>query len=88
MRNSDGQCKCQNIESSDLLKTTKPLLPSQIEFLESVTLHGALDLSKSLRMIHDLALYHSDISFNDDEKTALYNLKILWEAFERISEET
>jgi hypothetical protein len=37
-------------------------------------------------MIHDLAPYHSDVPFDTAEKTALFDLKVLWEGFERMGE--
>ncbi|MCF2504807.1 hypothetical protein L0663_15545 [Dyadobacter sp. CY107] len=43
-------------------------------------------MSQSLKMIHDLALYHSDVLFGIAEKSALFDLKALWEGFERMQE--
>ncbi|NIJ52748.1 hypothetical protein FHS68_001918 [Dyadobacter arcticus] len=37
-------------------------------------------------MIHDLALYHSDIPVGNVEKSALFDLKVLWEGFEKMEE--
>ena len=61
---------------------------SQFEFLDYLKFHGWGQLSKSLRLVHDLALYHSDVPFNEGEKAALFDLKILWEGFERIGKES
>jgi hypothetical protein len=44
------------------------------------------ELAHSLKMIHDLALYHSDISFDTAEKSALFDLKVLWEGFEKMQD--
>ncbi|KAA6431591.1 hypothetical protein FEM33_25130 [Dyadobacter flavalbus] len=60
---------------------------SQADFLELVLSHGVMEFSRSLKLIHDLALYHSDISFNKVEKSALFDLKLLWESFEQIERE-
>lgn len=69
-------------------KKVKVLLtPSQAEFIDFVLFHGVNDLSKSLRLIHDLALYHSDVIVDETEKTALFDVKLLWEGFDRIGEE-
>jgi len=57
---------------------------SQADFMELVLSHGVQELSRSLKLIHDLALYHSDISFNKVEKSALFDLKLLWEGFEQL----
>ncbi|ACT91363.1 hypothetical protein Dfer_0092 [Dyadobacter fermentans DSM 18053] len=37
-------------------------------------------------MVHDLALYHSDVPFDQAEKDALCDLKLLWEGLERMAE--
>jgi hypothetical protein len=37
-------------------------------------------------MIYDLALYHSDVPFDKAKKSALFDLKVLWEGFERMQE--
>lgn len=60
------------------------LTPSQSEFIEFVLFYGASELSKSLKLVHDMALYHSDISINADEKRALFSVKCLWEGVEEI----
>jgi hypothetical protein len=53
-------------------------------FLYLVDCQGCKELSQSLKMIHDLALYHSDIPFDIAEKTALFDLKVLWEGLEKM----
>jgi hypothetical protein len=61
-----------------------PLTQSQADFLYIVDCQGCRELSQSLKMIHDLALYHSDIPFDKNEKTALFDLKVLWEGLEKM----
>ena len=63
-----------------------PLVQSQAEFWYLVESQGCKELAHSLRMIHDLALYHSDVPFNAEEKSALFDLKVLWEGFEKMGE--
>jgi hypothetical protein len=63
-----------------------PLTDSQSEFWYLVKCQGCKELAHSLKMVHDLALYHSDIPFNAAEKSALFDLKVLWEGFERMGE--
>ena len=94
MRNTNGQSICQNcnpanalVDARNVSKIEKSLLPSQAEFIEFIMFHGIAELSKSLKLIHDLALYHSDMSFNENEKSALFDLKILWEGLEKIEKE-
>ena len=95
MRTSNGQSVClecldtnTTVDTRHISKIKKSLLPSQAEFLDYIMFHGVEEFSKSLKLIHDLALYHSDVSFNEDEKSALFDLKILWEGFERSRQES
>lgn len=64
-----------------------PLTASQAEFWYLVECQGCKELAHSLKMVHDLALYHSDIPFDTVEKSALYDLKVLWEGFEKLGAE-
>lgn len=73
-------------DTQNISKVQVWLTPSQFEFIEFVLFYGASELSKSLKLVHDMALYHSDISINAGEKGFLYNLKLLWEAIEGIVE--
>lgn len=65
---------------------SNPLTQSQAEFWYLVESQGCKELAHSLRMVHDLALYHSDIPFDTAEKSALFDLKVLWEGFEKMGE--
>ncbi|TLV02912.1 hypothetical protein [Dyadobacter luticola] len=62
-----------------------PLTQSQAEFLYLIGCQGYRELSQSLQLVHDLALYHSNIPFGDSEKAALFDLKLLWEGFEKMA---
>lgn len=61
-----------------------PLTQSQAEFWYLVESQGCKELAHSLRMVHDLALYHSDVPFATAEKSALFDVKVLWEGFEKM----
>jgi hypothetical protein len=61
-----------------------PLTQSQAEFWYLVECQGCKELAHSLKMVHDLALYHSDIPFDAAEKSALFDVKVLWEGFEKM----
>jgi hypothetical protein len=37
-------------------------------------------------MVHDLALYHSDVPFEKAEKSALFDLKVLGEGLEEMGQ--
>jgi hypothetical protein len=58
------------------------LTRSQAVFWYLVECQGSKELAHSLKMVHDLALYHSDIPFDKAEKSALFDLKVLWEGLE------
>jgi hypothetical protein len=62
--------------------------PAQLELLEMIALNDALELAEEFMLIHDIALYHSDYSINEEEKTALYQLKQLSDILKQISKET
>lgn len=90
MQNSENQCSelatSANMadDTQNISKVKVWLTPSQSEFIEFVLFYGASELSKSLKLVHDMALYHSDISINADEKRALFGVKCLWEGVEEI----
>ena len=88
MRTQNGHCFCEKLSSQSTAVDTRHVSESQLEFLDYLKFHGLGQLSKSLKLIHDLALYHSDVSFNEDEKSALFDLKILWEGFEQVGQES
>ncbi|MEO9805161.1 MAG: hypothetical protein ABJF04_18030 [Reichenbachiella sp.] len=58
---------------------------SEKEFIELIRFKGADEFTHSLKMIHDFALYHSDLCFDTAEKNALFDLKILWEGLEEMA---
>lgn len=90
MQKSENQCSelATSANTADdtqnISKVQVWLTPSQSEFIEFVLFYGASELSKSLKLVHDMALYHSDISINADEKRALFGVKCLWEGVEEI----
>ncbi len=94
MRNTNGQNAClddnllKTVNGSSEPKVSTLLNSSEAEFLDYVKFHGINKFVVSLKMIHDFALYHTDLCFDKDEKSALFDLKILWEGFERIGQES
>ena len=90
MLNSDGQspcnCKCKANENQSKISEetidsgdwTRP----QIELLKLIYFHGAQDLAKSLRLVHDLALYQSEVPLDRIEKDSLYDVISLSKALE------
>ena len=86
MRNTNGvnvcpKCNSDNIanDTRNVSKTTKLLTSGEVEMLEFLNDLDRPDLVKSLKLIHDCAIYHSFVSLDTEEKTALYDMRILWE---------
>ncbi|UII31355.1 hypothetical protein LVD17_23975 [Fulvivirga ulvae] len=64
--------------------STKISKSSEEEFFNSIKCQGIEELIDSLKMVHDFALYHTDLPLDATEKMALFNLKILWESMEKL----
>ncbi|WAC12532.1 hypothetical protein [Dyadobacter pollutisoli] len=91
MQTSDGSGVDSNANSVNPTNDARhasnvgdPLTQSQAEFWYLVECQGCEELAHSLKMIHDLALYHSDIPCDKAEKSALFDVKVLWEGFEKM----
>ena len=91
MQTQNGQnvcpkCKSVNIanDARNVSKTPKLLTSAEIEFLEFFNRIDSPCLIKSLQLIHDLAVYHSDVPFYEEEKGALYDVRVLWEKIEEM----
>lgn len=67
-----------------VVKNKVSLTEPQADLIDFILFHGASGLSSSLKIIHDLALYHSDVPFDKVEKAALFDLKLLWEQLEQM----
>jgi hypothetical protein len=63
-----------------------PLTHSQAEFWYLIECQGYKELAHSLKMVHDLALYHSDVPFDTAEKSALFDVNLLVEGFQKLGE--
>ena len=87
MRTSNGQTACLNgnhVESFNGSEILKSLNSAEQEFIGNLKFPGIEELVSSLKMVHDFALYHTDLCFDTEDKTALFNLKILWEGLEQL----
>ncbi|UII32282.1 hypothetical protein LVD17_00325 [Fulvivirga ulvae] len=87
MRNSNGPTACikgSHLEPVDGPKILNPLTPAEQEFISCIKFLGIDELIFSLKMTHNLALYHTDLSIDQEEKNALFNLKVLWEELEKL----
>ncbi|MBA4743994.1 MAG: hypothetical protein H2058_01940 [Muricauda sp.] len=93
MLHSKGQNQCPHCKkdftedkAQSAPKISRMLTPEQVELLEFADHLDGPDLVKSLKLVHDVALYHSHGPINEAEKDALFNLKVLWECIEGIVE--
>ena len=77
MRTSDNK----QISSTNQEQPTE----KQVDFLNALITIGISNLSSSLKLIHDLALYESETTLNRKEKTALFHLKFLWESINNLN---
>ncbi len=84
MQTPNGQCACLDGHSENTTVDTRHVSKAQLRFLDYIRFHREEELSKSLKLIHDLSLYHSDVPFDKSERAALFDLKILWEGLETL----
>ncbi|MBL6447798.1 hypothetical protein JMN32_15875 [Fulvivirga sp. 29W222] len=82
MLHSNGQSVYFNENPANHPVDFKPLNSSEVEFMANIKFMGIEELIDSLKMVHDFALYHTDLPLDTTEKLALFNLKILWEGLE------
>ncbi|SNZ00022.1 hypothetical protein [Flagellimonas pacifica] len=71
-------------DTRDVSRISQLLTPAQVELLNFCNPVDAPDLVKALKLVHNMALYHSDGLIDDPEKVALYWVKGLWECLEEI----
>ncbi|WP_431121202.1 hypothetical protein [Flagellimonas flava] len=86
-QNEQNKCPHCNVALATGTKPFTPLSPAQTQLLEFINALDAPDLVQSLKLVHNLALYHSDISINEEEKVALCWAKGLWEHIHAVSME-
>lgn len=60
-------------------------ISEELELLDMIRFSNCAELAKEYMLIHDIALYHSDICIDQNEKTALFDLKQLSEMLLEIS---
>ena len=84
MLTHNGQCICQNADSVSASVDTREVSPIQSEFFKFLHFQGIPELIKSFKLVHDLALYHSDLSIDNEERLALFHVKIIWEELEKL----
>ena len=88
MSTQNGQCVCQNVYPANTSVDTRHVSNFQNNFLKFILFQGAQELIKSLKLVHDQELNHSDLVIDDDEKIALFHVKMLWEEMEKLVQKT
>ena len=95
MRNPIGQCgplkdssEGTPVDALQVSKVNTFMLPSQVELINFIMIHGIEELIKSLKLVHSLALYHTNLAIEGEEKSALFDVKMLWEGLEQVKKET
>ncbi|MDF0717401.1 hypothetical protein PY092_14650 [Muricauda sp. 334s03] len=87
MSTQDGQknCpQCSNTNAQSAPEISQMLTQAQIQLLDYADALDGPDLVKSLKLLHNIAVYHSSEPLDEVEKDALFNIKGLWECIERI----
>ena len=87
MRNTEGQENCPKGSSANAKSVPKiphMLSPAQVQLLDYADALDGPHLVKSLKLLHDIAVYHSTEPIDEEEKDALYLIKGLWECIERV----
>ncbi len=85
MRNGNGREFYTNCNSKQ--HTQQKLTSTEVEFLDTIKCFGIDECIRSLKTIHNLALYHTtELCLSTKDITALYGLKLLWEGLEMVKE--
>ncbi|TLV01341.1 hypothetical protein [Dyadobacter luticola] len=91
MQTLDGSGVSSNVHSANpaadarhASNASTPLTDSQAEFWYLIECQGCKELAHSLKMVHDLALYHSDVPFDTAEKSALFDVNLLVEGCQKM----
>ena len=83
MQTPNGQSPENPSLNEDSVIMSEPLIQSLRDLILSF---DHREMAEALRLVHDITLYSSDITLEEKEKSALFQLKILWEGFEKIKE--
>jgi len=63
------------------------LTSTELELLDYANALDSPGLVRSLKLLHDVVTYYSHEPIGEEEKTALFHFKGLWECMERIIRE-
>ena len=83
MQTLNSQSPENSSPNEDSVIMSKPLIQSLRDLILSF---DHREMAEALRLVHDTTLYFSDITLEEKEKSALFELKILREGFKCIKE--
>ncbi len=91
MPHSNGQHEEQSSldtanDTPRVSKIEKLLWPAQAKFLEDILFMDVEGLSQSLKHVHELALYYTQVDLGENEKQTLMDVKLLWECLDSLKE--
>ena len=82
-QNSHKRCpRCNADLASDDTRYVSKLSPAQLKLLQYVDALDGPDRVKALKWVHDMAIYESNEPLYEEEKEALYQVKVLWQLIE------
>ena len=94
MLHSKGQNQCLHCkaaltaeEAQSAPKISQMLTPAQVELIQFANYLDGPDLVNALKLLHDVVIYHSEIPLDEEEKTALFSVKGLWECIQAIEKD-
>lgn len=82
-QNGPNVCpKCKSVHTSGdtphvSKQVQKKLFPAQVELLEFIEFQDTSQIIKSLEWVHNTALYHSHLFIKEEEKSNLFNVRLL-----------
>jgi phosphopantetheine adenylyltransferase len=61
-----------------------PITKAEKALIHFLNEYGTKELVKSLRAVHDAALYHTELAINQREKQELFDVKLLADELEKM----
>lgn len=82
MKNGEDDQLCPKCNSHLAKGGVSKLTQAQLKLLHYVDALDGPDRVKALKWVHDIALYESKEPLFEEEKEALYQVKVLWQLIE------
>ena len=87
MRNGEDGKRCPKCNSPIVKGEVSKLTPAQLKLLQYVDALDGPNRVKALKWVHDVAIYESREPLYEEEKEALYQVKVLWQLIENTLEQ-